>query len=636
MLPEETDLNPLILPEILQLEDVAALAEEQLPQLAEELREKILHSVSRTGGHLASSLGVVELTIAILRLFNPDRDRILWDVGHQAYAYKILTGRGDRFHTLRQHKGISGFPRRDESPYDHFGVGHASTSISAALGMVTAREIQGGGQHVLAVIGDGAMTGGMVYEAMNHAGAMNKRLIVILNDNKMSISGNVGALSYFMSRKLSSRWMRRVKREVSDLLQSLPGVGEEVFGLLRQSKKSLKSFFTPGILFEALNFSYLGPVDGHDLQKLQEALRLARASDTPILVHVLTRKGKGYHLAESDPLNYHGVGGFDPMTGNVQAPGAGDESLSYTEVFSTALCDLATQDTRVIAITAAMREGTGLTRFSKRFPSRFVDVGICEQHAVTYAAGLAVQGMKPVVAVYSTFLQRAYDQVVHDVALQNLPVVFALDRAGLVGEDGPTHHGVFDIAYLRHIPNMHILSPRGRRSLQNALATAMALERPVAVRYPRGQCPFFEDQEQFKILPMGEGAFLRQGDAPLAVISVGGTAHRAWAALEEILQEGGPSIALFDPIWLKPMPEEQILDLARRSSTLVVLEEHALAGGFGSAVLELLAREDLLGRCRVLCQGIPDAFVEHGSAEILRERLGLDKDGLKKLILAHL
>lgn len=633
MMSEERAVQtPSVLSRIKIPRDVAELSEAELVLLAEELRALIIDAVSKTGGHLASSLGTVELTLALLRLFNPKYDKIIWDVGHQAYPYKILTGRADRFHTLRQYKGISGFPKMSESPYDHFGVGHSSTSISAALGMAQARELQGGSGHVVAVIGDGALTAGMAYEALNHAGALDKRLIVILNDNQMAISPNVGALSYFMSRSLSSRLARRVKREVADFLQSVPGVGDNMLDLARRGKKSFNSFFTPGILFEALHFSYIGPVDGHNLNDLNQALEIAMASEEPILLHVMTQKGKGYSPAEHDPANYHGVGRFNPATGKVQEPKFGDVSQSYTQVFSSALLDLAGQDDRVIAITAAMPDGTGLSSFADKFPHRFYDVGICEQHAVTFAAGLATQGFKPVVAIYSTFLQRAYDQVLHDVALQDLPVVFALDRAGLVGEDGPTHHGVFDISYLRHMPNMHILAPRGRRTLQNSLLTALALEKPVAVRYPRGVCPFFSEQKGYKVLPLGKGEILREGDAPLAVIAVGGTVPRVWGALEEIEKESGARVSLFDPVWLKPMPEEQILALAAQHKTLLVLEEHALAGGFGSAVLELLSDRNMLARCRLVRHGIPDAYVEHGSAPELREALGLDQNGIKNVI----
>lgn len=630
---EEHSLQPApVLARIQQPGDVAGLDAAELEQLAQELRDMIVGTVSQTGGHLASSLGTVELTIALLRLLNLKYDKIIWDVGHQAYPYKILTGRAGRFNTLRQLGGISGFPRMAESPYDHFGVGHSSTSISAALGMAQARELQKATGHTVAVIGDGALTAGQAYEALNHAGGLDKRLIVILNDNQMSISRNVGALSYFMSRSMSSRLARRIKREVADLLQSVPGVGDEIFNLARRGKKSFKTFFTPGILFEALRFSYVGPVDGHSLPDMDQALKLAMSAEQPILLHVLTQKGKGYSPAEDDPANYHGVGCFNPSSGKVAAPKSDDDSKSYTEVFASSLCELAEQDDRVVAITAAMPEGTGLSVFADKFPQRFYDVGICEQHAVTFAAGLASQGMKPVVAVYSTFLQRAYDQVVHDVALQDLPVVFALDRAGLVGEDGPTHHGVFDISYLRHIPNMHILAPRGRRTLHNAMLTALALEKPVAVRYPRGACPFFTNPQGYRVLPLGQGEFLREGDAPLAVIAVGGTVHRAWEALEEVERESGISVTLFDPIWLKPAPERQILELAQKSRTILVVEEHTLAGGFGSAVLELLSDNNMLDKCRVVRHGLPDAYVEHGQADALRSVCGLDEQGIKKLV----
>lgn len=633
MAQERAEQAMSVLARIKEPHDVADLSEKELDILAHELRSRIVEVVSKTGGHLASSLGTVELTIALLRLFDPKYDNIVWDVGHQAYPYKLLTGRADRFHTQRQYKGLSGFPKMSESPYDHFGVGHSSTSVSAALGMAQARELQGKSSHSIAIIGDGAMTAGMAYEALNHAGALDKRLIVILNDNQMAISPNVGALSYFMSRNLSSRLARRLKREMADFLQSVPGIGEDMLGLARRGKKSFQSFFTPGILFEALHFHYLGPIDGHDLAELEKGLKLAMIAEEPILLHVMTQKGKGYAPAEEDPATYHGVGKFNPASGVVtELKVGGDASQSYTQVFASTLCDLAEQDDRIVAITAAMPEGTGLLSFAEKFPSRFYDVGICEQHAVTFAAGLATQGMKPVVGVYSTFLQRAYDQVIHDVALQDLPVVFALDRAGLVGEDGPTHHGVYDISYLRHMPNMHILAPRGKRSLQNAMLTALALEKPVAVRYPRGACPFFATQKGYRVLPLGEGEFLREGDSPLAVIAVGGMVHMAWGALEEIQKESGAGVTLFDPVWLKPMPEKQIIALAKKHKTILVAEEHALAGGFGSAVLELLADKNMLGKCKLVRLGIPDKYVEHGAAAKLRAALGLDQAGIKKTI----
>ncbi|MDR1241453.1 MAG: 1-deoxy-D-xylulose-5-phosphate synthase [Deltaproteobacteria bacterium] len=616
---------------------VAGLEEGDLPLLAQEIRTKIIDAVSRNGGHLASPLGVVELTIALLRKFDPVQDRIIWDVGHQAYAYKILTGRAENFNTLRQAGGISGFPRRAESPCDHFGTGHASTSISAAMGMVMAREQAGKNHQVIAVVGDGALTGGMVYEAMNHAGALNKPLIVFLNDNQMSISKNVGALSFFLSRKFSSQWLRKVKKEVSSFLKSIPGVGDDMFNLAERSRQSFKSFFTPGILFEALRFDYVGPVNGHDFAALSQAMDIAASSDRPILVHILTQKGKGYEPAENAPADYHGVGRFNPATGEVESPGANAGAQTYTNIFASSLCRLAAEDDKIVAVTAAMPDGTGLSAFAGAFPSRFYDVGICEQHAVTFAAGLATQGFKPVVAVYSTFLQRAYDQVVHDVCLQNLPVVFALDRAGLVGEDGPTHHGVFDIAYLRHIPHLSILAPRDRETMQSSLAAALRMNSPVAVRYPRGECPVMDKSGGQDVIQPGKGAMLRGSlenteGGKLVVIAVGGMAHPVCLAVDALRAEEGIEAAVFDPVWLKPLPQEHLLRLAENYPKLLVVEEHVLAGGFGSALLEHFNENGLPGSCSVYRHGLPDSFIEHGKAAQLRAPLKLDVPGLRRVI----
>jgi 1-deoxy-D-xylulose-5-phosphate synthase len=627
--------------------DVAALDECELPLLAGELRGRIIEVVSRNGGHLASPLGVVELTIALLRVFDPAKDKIIWDVGHQAYPYKLLTGRNGRFDSLRQLGGVSGFPKMSESRFDHFGVGHASTSVSAALGMAVARNHKGGpgaDDHVLAVVGDGALTGGMIYEAMNHAGGLEKPLIVIFNDNEMSISKNVGALSYFLSRNLSARWVRRVKKEVGEFLKAIPGVGADMFEMARRSRKSVKSFFTPGILFEALGFDYIGPVQGHDFASLEQALRVAETCDRPVLVHVYTQKGKGYKPAESNPANFHGIGCFNPNTGDMEAPppsGVCASGHNYTRVFADALCELAAVDEKILAISAAMPDGTGLSRFAEKFPERFHDVGICEQHAVTFAAGLATQGFKPVVAVYSTFMQRAYDQVVHDVCLQNLPVVLALDRAGLVGEDGPTHHGVFDISCLRHVPNLNLLAPRDSVTLRECLAAALALNAPAALRYPRGVCPdriapleparsILEDYRQDG---RARGQLLLAGDAPLAVVAVGNAVLPAHEALLALRGRAGVKIALFDPVWLKPLPEQGLLALAEKYSKLLIVEEQALPGGFGSAVLEFLNDHALLSRCRVVRHGLPDRFIEHGKQAHLRAELELDAAGLKKKVL---
>ncbi len=618
---------------------VASLSEDQLELLGRELRARIIDTVSRNGGHLAPSLGVVELTMALLRVFNPKRDKIIWDVGHQAYAYKLLTERADVFHTIRRKGGISGFPRRSESPYDHFGVGHASTSISAALGMAMARDLSGQDYNVVAVIGDGALTSGMAYEAMNQAGAMGKKLIVVLNDNEMSISNNVGALSFFFSRNASSRWARRVKREVEGFLRSIPGIGEDMFEVARRSKSSFKTFFTPGILFEALRFKYIGPIDGHNLHDLDTGLRLAASLGEPVLLHVLTRKGKGYAPAEENPTCFHGVGCFNATSGLIDIS-AGSEP-SYTSVFSETLCDLAEKDNKIVAITAAMPEGTGLEAFARRFPNRFVDVGICEPHAVTFAAGLAAQGFKPAVAVYSTFMQRSYDQIVHDVCLQNLPVVLCLDRAGLVGEDGPTHHGVFDISYLRHIPNMNMLAPRDQNMLRRALATAFSLNAPVSLRYPRGACPartvsgLGGQGADDGFLPVGRGEFVRkmkkQDDniKKVAILATGSMLYPALEAADQLFAEEGVDISVFDPVWLKPLDKESICALARECDYLLVVEENTLLGGFGSSVLELLNAEGLAAACEVHLAGLPDQFIEHGKSALLRADFGLDTPGIK-------
>ncbi len=474
--------------DILKQEDpiaaMKALPEAELPQLAAELREVIIRTVAKTGGHLASSLGVVELTIALHRVFNSPKDKIVWDVGHQAYAHKLLTGRFDRFETLRQLDGISGFPKREESPHDCFNVGHSSTSISAGLGMATARDTLGGHERVVAVIGDGSLTAGLAFESLNHAGHLKKNLLVILNDNEMSISPNVGALSSFFSRQLTSDFFVRLKRETENFLDSVPKIGKDLRRLAKKAEEAVKGFLTPGMLFEAFDFDYVGPIDGHKLEELVQTLDNITHMDGPVLMHVVTKKGKGFPPAEEHPHLYHGVGPFDPVTGEIKKGQSAPPS--YTSVFGQTLTELAEEDERIVAITAAMLEGTGLNTFAERFPERCFDVGIAEQHAVTFAAGMATQGLKPFLAIYSTFLQRAYDNILHDVCLQNLPVTFALDRGGLVGADGPTHHGVFDFSYLRHIPNLMIMIPRDENYLRHAVATALNFNGPFAYRYPRG------------------------------------------------------------------------------------------------------------------------------------------------------
>ncbi len=615
-----------ILPTITHPSMVGSLSTTELIRLAEEIRAELVSSTATTGGHLAPSLGVVELTLALLSVFNPTDDKLVWDVGHQTYAYKLLTGRRERFHTLRTLGGISGFPKITESPFDHFGVGHASTSISAALGMAVARDAAGANHHVVSVIGDGSLTGGQAYEALNQAGALSRRFIVILNDNEMSISKNVGALSLFMSRNLSSRWVRRVKREVEGLLGNIPGIGNDLLEIARRSKHSFKNFFTPGILFEALRFNYIGAVDGHNIEELQNVLRLAAGLDKPVLIHVLTRKGKGYAPAEANPVSFHGVGRFEPETGCLAA-GECSGAISYTEAFGSTLCRLAESDKRITAITAAMPEGTGLTAFAERFPTRFFDVGICEPHAVTFAAGLATQGLRPVVAIYSTFLQRAYDQVIHDVCLQNLPVTFCIDRAGLVGEDGPTHQGAFDLAYLRHIPNLVFFSPKDEAELAHGLATALAHNGPFALRWPRGLGVGVPLPEKCAPLPIGRGEYLCRADGGLAVVALGNRVHSAVAAANRLRDEG-IAVTVLNARWIKPLPTAELKEICAAHEKILLLEEGSLAGGFSSAVLEYLNDSNMLRNKTIRRMGLPDAFVEHGKPKELRKLLGLDAESI--------
>lgn len=602
-------------------EDIKGLTRQEMKELAGELRQTIIETVSQTGGHLASSLGVVELTIALHRILNSPTDKIVWDVGHQAYAHKLLTGRRDRFGTLRQLDGLSGFPKRAESPHDCFDVGHSSTSISAALGMAAARDRRGGQEKIVAVIGDGSMTAGLAYEGLNQAGHLKKNLVVILNDNEMSISPNVGALSSFLSRKMTSDFFVRLKKEGKHLLGSMPGIGKDLLQLASRAEHSLKGFFTPGMLFEAFGFDYFGPIDGHDLDKLLETLNNVVRLEGPVLVHVLTRKGCGYPPAEQNPSTYHGVGPFDAATGQVKAAKGGP--ASYTGVFGRTMCELAEKDDRLVAITAAMADGTGLRTFAERFPDRFFDVGIAEQHAVTFAAGLATCGLKPVVAIYSTFLQRAYDQVIHDVCLQNLPVTFALDRGGLVGADGPTHHGSFDLSYLRAVPNLVVAAPRDEVELRRALATARQHDGPFAFRYPRGNALGLDTSSEPEPWEIGRGEPLREGDDAV-ILAVGSAVADALQAAERLAQEG-LSVGVVDARFVKPLDEE-LLCAAARTGLVVTVEENVLAGGFGSAVCELFADRGLAAT--VVRLGLPDRFIEQGSQAELRARYGIDADGI--------
>ena len=611
--------------------ELKALDKSQLPQLAEELRQRIVSTVATNGGHLGSSLGVVELTIALHRIFDSPTDQIVWDVGHQAYAHKLLTGRQDEFATLRQHNGISGFPKRTESEHDVFGVGHSSTSISAALGMAAAGDILGQDNKVVAVIGDGSLTAGMAFEGLNHAGHLKQKLIVILNDNEMSISPNVGALSSFLSRKMTSDTFIRFKKETENLLSHVPGIGRDLVNLAKRAEESLKSFMTPGMLFEGFGFDYFGPLDGHNIEELMTTLHNVAQIKGPVLLHVLTKKGKGYSPAEQNPPKFHGVGPFDAETGVVKGTKP-DSAASYTSVFSGTLVDLAREDRRIVAITAAMTEGTGLKKFSELFPERFYDVGIAEQHAVTFAAGLACRGMRPVVAIYSTFMQRAYDQVVHDVCLQKLPVTFAMDRGGLVGADGPTHHGVFDLSFLRHIPNLTFAVPRNEIELQRIMKTASQCDGPFAYRYPRGSGLGLPLPGKIEPLEIGKGEVLKEGVDGL-IIALGTMVDEALMAASK-LKEQGISIAVMDARFVKPLDDELILALTEKVSFVVTAEENALQGGFGAAVLELFSDHGITLPVQRI--GIPDHFVEQGTQTELRNQLGLCSQGLVDKVLQML
>ncbi|HWZ61381.1 MAG TPA: 1-deoxy-D-xylulose-5-phosphate synthase [Steroidobacteraceae bacterium] len=594
--------------------DLRRLAAGKLPALAAELRAFLIQTVSTRGGHFAAGLGTVELTIALHYVYDTPRDRLVWDVGHQAYPHKVLTGRRERLHTIKQDAGLAPFPSRAESEYDTFGVGHSSTSISAALGMAVAAARAGDDRRVVAVIGDGAMTAGMAFEALNHAGSLPADLLVILNDNDMSISENVGALSNHFARALSGRVYAHLREGGKKVLRQMPTVWE----LARRSEEHLKGMVLPGTLFEEMGFNYIGPMDGHDVRALVSTLRNVRKLRGPQLLHVVTRKGKGYAPAEADPIKWHGPGPFDPASGTIFKEKA--SGPSYSQVFGQWLCDMADRDPRIIGITPAMREGSGLVEFSKRFPDRYFDVAIAEQHAVTFAAGLATEGLKPVVAIYSTFLQRAYDQLIHDVALQNLPVVFAVDRAGLVGSDGATHQGSYDLSYLRCIPNTVVMAPADENECRQMLYTASTLEGPAIVRYPRGTGPGVAVATEMAALPLGKAQLRREGGSGLALLAFGAMVAAAQQVSETL------DATLVNMRFIKPLDEDLVLALARGHRALVTIEENATLGGAGSAVGELLAAEGIL--IPLLQLGIPDRFIEHGSREGCLTAAGLDAAAL--------
>ncbi|MGE5176218.1 MAG: 1-deoxy-D-xylulose-5-phosphate synthase [Hyphomicrobiales bacterium] len=603
-------------------EDLKRLPPESLPEVAAEIRERIIEVVSRTGGHLAPGLGTVELTIALHYVFDTPRDVLIWDVGHQAYPHKILTGRNDRFDTLRQEGGISGFPRRVESEYDPFGTAHASTAISAALGFACARDLRKETNRVIAVVGDGALTGGLAYEGMNQAGATGTDLLVVLNDNSMSISPNVGAISQYLTRLTSGPIFRRLEGDLWDLLGKLPA-GGTARKLASRIKESMKNLVVPTILFEELGFKYYGPIDGHDLPTLLDVLKQLRELKGPVFLHTLTRKGKGYKPAEDDARKFHGVSSFDKLTG---ASAKKASAPAYTEVYGAAMQEIARRDPKVIAVTAAMTDGTGLAKYALEFPDRFHDVGIAEPHATCFAAGLAAAGMKPFTTIYSTFLQRAYDQIVHDVAVQRLPVRFALDRAGLVGEDGATHHGLFDIAYLRCLPGMVLMAPKDENEFRRMLVTMAALDDgPSAIRYPRGSGLGVALDADPQPIPVGKAELLRPGND---VVLVGyGTMVATAGKVAELLDARGVRAAVVNGRFAKPLDETLLLEWARKVPRVVTLEEAALPGGFGDAVLELFSRHEIPG-LRTRCFGVPDRFIDHGARDSLVRAAGLAPDPL--------
>lgn len=611
-------------------EDVKALTVRELEQLASELRHFIIDTVSQNGGHLAPNLGTVELTLALYSVFSFPGDKLVWDVGHQAYTHKILTGRRDAFKTLRKKGGITGFPNRSESVYDAFGVGHASTSISAALGMALARDARGEKNQVIAVIGDGALTGGESFEALNNAGDLGTKLIVILNDNEMSIDANVGAMSEYLSRIRIAPQYARAKRDMGSLLMSIPHIGDKVYKTASHLKDGVRSVLVPGSLFEEMGFHYIGPIDGHNIGLLEEVLASAKEMEGPVLIHIHTVKGKGYKPAEQAPDKFHGVGCFDPSTGK-SAKKAGC-APSYTSVFSKALIDLAKDRPDILAITAAMPSGTGLKAFGQAYPKRFFDVGIAEEHAMTLAAGMAAAGMHPVIALYSTFAQRAYDQLIHDVCLQNLPVTLCLDRAGLVGEDGPTHHGVFDLSYLRQMPNMCVMAPKDEEELRHMLATAIAIEGPAAVRYPRGAGLGVPLTDSLETLPVGKAEVLQE-EGDIAFLAVGTMVEKAKEAAA-ILKEEGIEAAVVNMRFIKPLDTELLGEMARTKRLLITAEENVLAGGFGSAVAEYLADHGL--EVPLLRFGIPDRFIEQGTRRELLSLCGLQPDEMAERIRERL
>lgn len=605
--------------------DLKILSLPQLSQLAEEIRERLIETVSETGGHLASNLGVVELTLALHYIFDSPKDKIIWDVGHQSYVHKLLTGRQELLEDLRQDGGIAGFPRREESPHDIFNTGHGSTSISAALGLAQARDLKGSDENIIAVIGDGALTGGMALEALNQASHLTENLIVILNDNQMSIARNVGAMASYLSKiRFDPRYLK-AKQDFEQAMEFLPH-GKSIVETVDRFKGSLKSLLVPGMLFEEFGFKYLGPIDGHNLEVLRNTLEKARGAKGRVLIHIVTHKGQGYAPAEEDPTRFHGTPPFDVESGLVE-PAAPGTAPTYTRVFGDTLCKLASENPKIVAISAAMRDGTGLLKFSREFPKRFYDVGMAEQHAVTFAAGLAVGGYHPVVAIYSTFFQRAYDQILHDVCMQNLPVVLALDRAGIVGEDGPTHQGIFDLSFLRHIPNLTVMAPKDENELRQMLVTAFNQPGPCAIRYPRGKGLGVSLQSELEEVPCGKAEILRKGKDAF-ILAIGTMVYPALKAAEQLAFQG-LDVGVINARFVKPLDSELIQSIAEKVPYLLTVEENVAQGGFGSAVLELLQFQNV----QTKCLGFPDHFIEHAPRNILLKRYGLDIDGIVSSVL---
>ncbi|QPJ66596.1 MAG: 1-deoxy-D-xylulose-5-phosphate synthase [Candidatus Nitrohelix vancouverensis] len=607
-------------------EDLKKLTPEQLPQLAAEIRSTLLESISKTGGHLSSNLGVVELTIAMHYVFNSPVDKFVWDVGHQSYVHKMLTGRKDRFGTLRQYKGLSGFTRREESEHDHWNCGHGGTSITAAIAFAQARDLKKEDNAVIAVIGDGSMTSGMAFEGLNYTGHAQSDVIVILNDNEMSISENVGGMSAHLSQIMTGQVMSKIKREIDQLLLAIPGIGKEISHYAHRLDETIKGIFIPGRLFEDLGFHYVGPVDGHNVDQLIQCMENVKDRKGPTLIHVITRKGKGYDVAEEKADIWHGAKPFDIATGEFIKK---KSNPAYTSVFSDALIEMAKEDETIIGITAAMPDGTGISDFGKVFPERTFDVGMAEQHAVSFAGALAIEGFRPVAAIYSTFLQRAYDQVVHDICLMNLSVTFAMDRAGIVGEDGATHQGLYDVAYLRTLPNMVIMAPKDENELRHMLKTCIYHEGPAALRYPRGSGLGRPLDAQIDVLEIGKGEVLKDGK-DVAIFAFG---HMVPVAVEaaEALEARGLSVALINARFAKPVDKELILKYAELTGHLVTIEEHSVMGGFGSAVLEALHESDM-DMPAVKCIGVEDAVIEHGAPQIIRKNLKLDVEGITETV----